>query len=495
VIQKQPSPNNILVSLNARWDALAHDPPRQALETAQWCIEHAPHLAEALSQRIYANLPDSLLKALLFQRLIPKDDGRIEALDMLAGCKAAYAPDPHQQINAAVRLLKQPLKPQPRSGTAKRAAHDTFKEIFDVEPDIRPVHEPKLIRVDWEMGRLTIALSRAHQFRLWVLARDLTRSSDGSGVVSRRAVWQSVQAQRIPITKRHFNRLLLEGEGLFWFRFGKVLYLRGIQPVACILTQAAEAEGILTETNLPGNRDVLLDPSGSLEQWEGMLYAGWITGRAIKGKWDVTISRDALAALFGRDETTLRRWEETRVAHILTIRHNFAQYAQVEGEIGIGHIPAHAQPYLASINTTANTAHEIRLMWQLPNTYHAAIPTHTHNGQAAKVRKAVHSTDDPAVTKSGGQIRLYYQSPKKLKARHHSLKFRMGLLGDVHRRVYVYVGTHPASQRGVFEYTAEKHPMTHPAERETPQREWRFFAREGAAEQRYWDARRGGFMA
>lgn len=474
------------------WESLTHDPQRQAAETAEFCIQHAPHLAEALGQKILANLPDSRLKQLLFKPTSLELDGRIVALNNLAQCKASYVPDPNRQIQAAARFLKQKPKAPSKSYSPNRAATETYKQIFGVKPTILPVHKPKLIRVDWEMGRLAVILQRAHQFRLWILSREITRSADGSGVIHRRVLWQNVQACSIEYTKRHFNRLLKDGEGLFWHCAGKKIYISGIQPVARDMTWMAEEQAIPTETNLPGNREVLLDLSGSLEQWEGMLYAGWIAGRSLKGKWDVTISREVLSSLFGRDETTIRRWETTRLYHILHIRQNVAQYAGENPHLG--DVPDHAQPYVARINTTASKAHEVRLMWQLPNTYHAEIISHSHKGQAAKVRKAVQSTDDPADNKSGGQNRRYFQSPKKLKARHHSRKFRMGLLGDVNRKVYVYLGTHRNSKRGVFEYTAEKHPITHPDERESMAWERDYFDGEGAVERQFWVGRREHFI-
>ncbi len=486
------SHNRILVSLNALWDSLAADPPRQALESAQWCITHAPHLADALSAKIHASLPDSLLKQLLFRATSLELDGRIAALDALAHCKASYVPDPHRQIKAAAKHRKR--QPKANRLSAKRAATATFEEIFDVTPQILPPCQQKSIRVDWEVGRLSISLQLAHQFRLWVLARDITRSEQGSGVITRRSLWEKVQAYRIPCTKRHFNRLLKDSYGLFWYCVGKRLYLRGIQPVSAIMTEMAREQGIMTETNLPGNRDVLLDPSGSLEAWEAILYAGWIAGRSEKGKWDVTIARETLEGLFGRDQTTLRRWEQNRLQHIIAIQHNIVQYVPDDDEASIEHIPDHAQPYLAQIRTTKGIAHETRLMWQIANTYHSTIESHSKKGQATKIRKAAQSIDDPANSKRGGKARLYFQSSKKLKAHQRSRKFRMGLLGEVNRPVYVFLGRHERSRRGVFEWTNRGEPITSAGERATPLNEAVYFSEGRASEQVFWRRRREAFI-
>lgn len=507
--------NSIPISLNDLWESLSHDPQRQALETAQWCIQYAPHLADDLSARIYAQLPDALLQQLLFKPTSSKTDGRIAALNALAHSKASYVPDPNRQIQAAARFLKVDSQAairlqKPRSQAnihfqkpqtkvkpvgPKRAAIEMFETIFGVKLKILPPCQEKPIRVDWELGRLSIPLQLAPLFRLWVLGRDVTRHEQGSGVITRRSLWEKLQAYRVPCTKRHFNRLLKEGYGRFWFCVGKRVFLRGIQSVAFIMTAMARERGIPTDGNLPGNRDVLLDPSGSLEQWEGMLYAGWAAGRSEKGKGDVTIARETLEGLFGRDATTLRRWEQDRLQQILTVQPNIAQYAPDEGENNIDFIPDHAQPYLAQIRTTEGVAQEVRLMWQLPNSYHSEVQTYAHKGQASKVRRATRrSIDDPAAIKRGGQKRRYFPNAKALKARQRSRKFRMGLVGDVKQRVYVFLGKHKRSRYGVFEWTRQEMPITQADERATVPAEGLYFIGEGEAEHRFWRRRREGLM-
>jgi hypothetical protein len=476
-------------ALETLWANMADDPQQRALAAARFCLDHAPHLIDWLNNKIHDSMSDLLLKTLLFGTPGPVTDGRLLAINALAEYKARHAPP---QPAAALPPAKAPPQRRPPRQSAQRTAVAIFEHLFHTTLDILPSRQEQPLRIDWEMGRLAIGLSRAPQFRLWVLARDLTRRAEGSGVVTRRELWGKMRAYRIACSKRHFNRLLAAGEGLFWYPAGGQLYLRGIQPVACALTQWAQARGILTEGNAPGNREVLLDPSGCLEQWEGMLYAGWMTGREDKGKGPVTIARATLARLFGRDESTLRRWEENRLQNIVSVQPNVAQCVDEAGDLA--HIPDHALPYLARIRTAEGTIHESRIMWQIPNSYHAQLPMHPHRGQASKVRRAVNSIDDPADIESGGQNRRYYPSPKALKARHRSLKFRKGLMGDVTKRVYVYLGRAPRGRRGVFEYTANAVPVTQAGERETAEKEALYFAMEGLRERQYWAARQEWLM-
>jgi hypothetical protein len=120
----------------------------------------------------------------------------------------------------------------------------------------------------------------------------------------------------------------------------------------------------------------------------------------------------------------------------------------------------------------------VRVYWQLPNTYHALIETHPHKGQAARVRKAVNG-NAPASKKQGGQHRLYF-TPDQLKRRFRSLKFRMGLAGDVNKPVYVFLGEHRHTQRRMFEVNNSGFVFTSASERAAPQVEAALFARQQA---------------
>ena len=87
---------------------------------------------------------------------------------------------------------------------------------------MRAVTHPT-VRTDPELGRLAVALNILPSFRLWVIARDLTRQADGSGVVLLSALVAALpsylgscrgEARLARPTPRQLRRLITSGEGV-----------------------------------------------------------------------------------------------------------------------------------------------------------------------------------------------------------------------------------------------------------------------------------------
>lgn len=276
------------------------------------------------------------------------------------------------------------------------------------------VANPTPIRVDPELGRLAIALYLASVFRIWVIARQLTRNAKGSGLVQRAEIRGSLPLYGVKMTREHFNRLLRSGDGIFWNINNDRIFIRSPRFVAWKIVRLAAAKNAeLVATNRPGVRDVYLSTGGSHEAWEGMLYAGWMTHRE-----NPTIARETLEMLFGRSADTLRRWEQTRLSDILTIRENYAQCHVPPGE-WYDFIPEHNQAYVAEVKDQGKRIQIVRIYWRLPNTYFVTgIRQHSRRGQASKVRKIVNSEfDEPTTSRRGGlhRFKLYFDSGEQLR--------------------------------------------------------------------------------
>jgi hypothetical protein len=369
-----------------------------------------------------------------------------------------------------------------RSTPPCQELRDALALIFPKKP-FSHIHEPSppppcavslKLRAEPEIGRLTIGLYQAAEYRIWIVGRHLTREATGSGKITKTALLSALDQLGIVYTRRHFNRLLKQGDGLFWVVYYQNIYLRSAPNVARAVFRAAENRKLATETNAPGVRDVYLDVSGSLEQWESQLYAGWIAYRGYSR--DLPISRAKLSHLFGRTRQTIQRWEDTRLQGVVTKQPNFAQCPDIERYYD--YIPDHAQAYVARIVFQNRVQDVIRLFWQLPNTYHSLIDTHPYKGRAAKVRKAVNG-EPPVSRKRDGHYRVFF-TEEQLKRRHASLKFRMGRLGDVFRPVYVYRGQHRASQKRIYEMTNSGFWVTSASERVASHIELAFFDRQKA---------------
>lgn len=369
----------------------------------------------------------------------------------------------------ALHLLKPPA-----------AAYPNIQIVEEAPPTPEAIQLPTLtitpmkslgVRVEPDLGRLAIALRLASLFRLWVVGRDLVRRGNGSGQVEKACLKQALANCDITYSKGHFNRLLKQGVGLFWDIDANCrrLFLRAPKHVAGQLTRRAlAADPALIDRDPPGVRDVYLSPTGSHEQWEAMVYAGWMADRN-----NPTIARQTLERLFGRDQDTLRRWERQRLAETLTIRKNYAQLADVQGEL-YPLIPEHAQSYVANVREQGKVIEQVRVYWRLPNTYLIqGIHQHPHKGQASKVRKVVNAEFDqfsteqsaenmPADVMRGGlpRFKLYFGDAKAV--RRHVRKY------DGFGYVWRGLNRHG---HGIFEPCRNGYVFTYAKERASGRRE------------------------
>lgn len=279
--------------------------------------------------------------------------------------------------------------------------------------------EARSLRADPELVRLAIALHQAPLIRLWLIAREITRQSNGSGRIAKSALRAALGRFQVVYRKQHVYRLLKAGEGRYWDISGQSLYLAGYGRLATALSLLAEQQDPrLVATNRPGVTDVYLDVSGSLEQFEANAYRSWLYYRDYP-----TISREQLSILFGRTAETIRRWESEHLTHTVSKRANYAQCADLNDYPYP--VPEHATAYVARVGQQR----VMRVRWQLPNTYFTkGVKQHRHRGQSAKVRRTVnsvlsnaflknHELQQPANVWRGGSLRCQLDSDRKLYSR------------------------------------------------------------------------------
>lgn len=346
-----------------------------------------------------------------------------------------------------------------------------FRAMFGVAPTI--VETPSsaaanhaALLVDPELGRLAVVLHVAAHFRLWTIGRHLNRSASGSGCIGVNTLTHALPEHGISYSQRHIRRLLDSGEGLFWNRSGNRLFLRGWAYVAAHLSTRAQADRVgKIDRNRPGVKQQYVAIGGSGEAWEAQLYAAWLSYRSTP-----TIARETLSELFGRDKSTLIRWENERLQHQLTKRKNFAQCHDMQTFFDL--IPPHAQSYAARVRRDQRIQVVARVRWQLPNSYQIrGIKEHNRQGQSKKVRRHVNvETDMPASLGEAGSHRIYVDDPNYLKRR-----ARRGVEPDAK---YLWLGENRLGD-GIYEPNTNGIPETYAMERVRPRDERAFFAARG----------------
>lgn len=275
----------------------------------------------------------------------------------------------------------------------------------------------KVVRIDAEIARIQVGLCIDEGGRVWAALREMVRESNSGGVVAKKGLRQRLAAWGVVYTTQHLCSILRVYDGLYWNRDKKHLFVRSPRHVAkglvrrCVERRRLE----LIQTNQPGGRDMYLPLAGNLECWRGHVYAGWIAYRE-----DPSISRAVLAMLFGRDEDTLRRWEQTRLASLVQVVERRAQCGFDAQQVPI---PAHAQSYVARVKNQESGNYELKagIYWRLPNNYRVSgIEQHPHRGQGRKVRAAFKQAiaEQPIEVKADGQqrpVRVYFETPDALK--------------------------------------------------------------------------------
>ena len=327
------------------------------------------------------------------------------------------------------------------------------------------------IKIDPELARLAVGLNKTGEYFVWCVGHHFFGDP---GRTSRDQLFEKIQSTGVITSRRHLNRLIKQGEGLFWGLdpHGNV-YLRGWVKVSDQLTQVArQTHPQLIQTNLPGARCVFIAIGDNLTHFKAQIYAGWLAYRQ-----DPTIARDTLTTLFNCTRTTLRNWERTLGPQLKTAP-NYAQTAldPKQNDQIAGYIPSHSYNYVTQQG-------HIRIRWRQPNTYHTAgIREHTHKGQARKARTAAVKTawyqpvelgapanlpypmEKLAFDRSHRVPKQYFQSPEELQRllKRLTKKGKPGATPQTPR--YVYLGP-DHYHHGIWELSLDGYITTKATER------------------------------
>ena len=206
--------------------------------------------------------------------------------------------------------------------------------------------------------------------RVWHVGRQLnSKESGGSGVVSVLAVRKTCERIGWVFSRRHFRRMLADGEGLLWHQVSSngepVLRLVGLTNLACSL-------GIERIDWRPA--EVPAERIRKLKAWRAAGYGAWLAG---KSKHAPTISRSKQRQVISVPERTQRTYTTTepsiRTETNFGIENRLATWEVLANEILFGR--GHGFRWFDG-----------RLARQLPNTYHVSFDL-SPRGLCRKVAK------------------------------------------------------------------------------------------------------------
>lgn len=309
-----------------------------------------------------------------------------------------FAPD--RRCYDAARFFYGSTKPGAHVNTEATCSIDALK-TFIAEMVATP--DRSTVKVDAETGRLAIATSNAPLLLLHAI-----NIRNGSKIAYK-AFWRAAAEHGITYGSKQRKRLLEQGRGIFWDidYLKRVIYLR--RPEAALVEQARAINPALVASNLPGmKRAVHVPITSNLEEWQALLYAGWIASKRI-----TKITRDRQALLFGRTKQTIRRWEREYLTGILKTTHTLAQQ-KLDNSEDINP-PEHHYTYTVRAMTPSTPQIEKRIAWRLPNTYTSKLRLHASNGQRRRILARSKMALQPAHSCEGGLLRnrqLFFTQPE-----------------------------------------------------------------------------------
>jgi hypothetical protein len=337
--------------------------------------------------------------------------------------------------------------------------------VPETPPEVQP--QPLTIRIDPELARLALGLNRASLFRVWAVAR---HHFGQPGWVDKDTLLAALQQAGVLHTRRHLNRLLKEGGGIFWnLSTRNRVYLRGYVTLTKQLTKQALREAPeLIKTNWPGVRSIYINPGGTLAEFKAQVYNAWLAYRE-----SPTIARRTLCSLFNCTEDTLRNWEEI-LGDQLVITPTYAQCAShpLNDDRVYSLLPDHCYVY-------ATKNGQVRHRWRLPNTYNPKnVRHHAHKGQSRKARTQAALTvmDQPVEKRAAADLnkicfdrshrvpKQYFKSPKALRAFLKRLERRNWTGESTNIPHYIFRGV-DRNQHVIYELSIDGEIETTPNER------------------------------
>jgi hypothetical protein len=207
-----------------------------------------------------------------------------------------------------------------------------------------------------ELNRIAIAKHLDASYMLWVVLRDNAILSNLSTHYTRELAYCTALKYGITYTRHSFNRILMQGTGIFWGNDAKNIYLRSFQRVYKLL--ADEQASRVSQSMF-----VLINPEKSAVSRRAELYWSWFAGRG-----EQTIARDTIKDLFNLSHDQQRDYEKHLGTRLL-VKSN---YCHIDIDLypdAVNHIPEHSYHFLQE-KFNENTVNYVNVIaYQMPNTY------------------------------------------------------------------------------------------------------------------------------
>ena len=230
--------------------------------------------------------------------------------------------------------------------------------IASKTPNDWVISDSNLVSTHPELNRIALKQQIDAEYLLWCVLRHTVAARGLSSHFSREQVYCIALAHGLSWTRRHFNRVITQGDGIFWKAGKSLIFLTSFKRVYDALADK-EAAAVASP------RFVLIKPHKSALERRAEFYWSWFISRG-----ESTIARESLRDLFGLSDDQQRSYEKL-LGKRIKINTN---YCHVDADLyknDLKNIPGHAYNFIQEKFTDNRVEYVNVIAYQLPNTFTA----------------------------------------------------------------------------------------------------------------------------
>lgn len=246
-------------------------------------------------------------------------------------------------------------------------------------PNIRAISDSVLIPTHPELNRIALKQQIDAEYLLWCVLRHTVAERGLSSHFSREQVYCIALAHGLSWTRRHFNRVINQGDSIFWKAGKSLIFLASFKRVYNALADKEAAA-------VPAPRFVLINPHKSALERRAEFYWSWFISRD-----EQTIARATITDLFGLSPDQQRAYESS-LGKRLVIKTNYCHIDADLYKSDLKNIPGHAFNFIQEKFQDNKVEYINVLAYQLPNTYNAREHKHGESPQVFAPNRALRAS-------------------------------------------------------------------------------------------------------
>lgn len=208
-----------------------------------------------------------------------------------------------------------------------------------------------------ELNRLALKGQFDSPYIIWLALRQAIVSDGHSGHFTRENAYHQIMKFGLNFSRRNFNRIVLQGSGLFWGTDTEKIYLRSFDRVYKLLADESAIQNRNPKT-------VQITLHKSLAKRRAELYWSWFAARN-----EATIARETITELFNLSADQQRAYEKILDKRLIV----HTNYCHINTDLypQITNLPSHHFHFLQETFTDNTVSYVNVVAYQLPNTYFA----------------------------------------------------------------------------------------------------------------------------